>query len=140
MKIETKIKVYPLKKVKTKGGDIYRIIDKNSKGFNGFSETYFSWINYGKVKAWKYHTKMTMNLVVPLGKVKFIFFDLKTKKFLRIIVGKSNYKRIRVKPGIWFGFKGVSSGSSLLVNFADTVHDPDEVLRKELNEIEWSLV
>ena len=39
-----------------------------------FSEIYFSRIKYNKIKGWKYHTKMTMELFVPIGKVKF-FFD-----------------------------------------------------------------
>tara|TARA_Y100000590_G_scaffold469854_1_gene660169 strand:+ start:2317 stop:2742 length:426 start_codon:yes stop_codon:yes gene_type:complete len=135
LNIKNKVKIYPLKKVKTKGGDIFKIIDKNSKGFIGFSETYFSWINYGKIKAWKYHTKMTMNLVVPLGKVKFLFFDPKTKKFLKIIIGKNNYKRIRVKPGLWFGFKGMSKPKSLILNFSNYKFNKKEILRKKKEDI-----
>ena len=138
LNIKNKVKIYPLKKVKTKGGDIIKIIDKNSKGFIGFSETYFSWINYGKIKAWKYHTKMTMNLVVPLGKVKFLFFDPKTKKFLKIIIGKNNYKRIRVKPGLWFGFKGMSKKESTILNLTNFQHSSREILRCQKNNIKFN--
>ena len=47
-----------------------------------------------------------MNLIVPFGKVKFVFYDdlnypdyLKKQLVLKIIRGS-------VPPGIWFGFMG----------------------------------
>lgn len=130
-----KIKIYSLKKVKTKGGDIFKVIDNSSRGFSGFSETYFSWVNYGYVKAWKFHKKMTMNLVVPLGRVKFIFFDTDTKKFLKVIIGKNNYKRIKVEPRVWFGFQGMSKTKSLILNFSNIKFNSKEILRKEKKDI-----
>ena len=135
-KFNLPVEIHSLKKVKRKGGDIFKIIDKKSKGFKGFSETYFSWVNYGSVKAWKFHKKMTMNLVVPFGKVKFIFFDIKTKKKLKVIIGKKNYKRIKVGPGIWFGFKGLSKPSSLVMNFSNFTFNKKEILRKEKDDID----
>ena len=132
-----KIKIYPLKKAKTKGGDILKIIDKNSKGFDGFAETYFSWINHRRVKAWKFHKKMTMNLVVPFGKVKFVFFDAKAKKILQLIIGKNNYKRIHVKPGVWFGFQGLAKPNSLILNFSNYKFNKREILRKEKKDINF---
>ena len=54
-------------------------------------------------------------------------------------IGESRYARLTVPAGIWFGFQGTSEGSSLLMNFADIPHDPEEVLHKEISEInyEW---
>jgi dTDP-4-dehydrorhamnose 3,5-epimerase len=43
-----------------------------------------------------------------------------------------------VPPNIWFAFKGVGEGINMLTNIADISHDPNEVLRKELNEIQFS--
>ena len=40
---------------------------------NLMDEELFSTIKCNKIKAWKRHLKMTMNLIVPLGNVKFIF-------------------------------------------------------------------
>ena len=34
-------------------------------------------IKFGKIKAWKFHTKMILNLIVPVGKVKFVFYSQK---------------------------------------------------------------
>jgi len=135
------ILVTPLKKIPTFGGDVMHGLKATDNGFNGFGEAYFSWIEEGAIKAWKCHKSMTLNLVVPLGEVRFVFnLPEQNADFIVEDIGEKRYARLTVPPGIWFGFKGVSSGSSLLVNFADTVHDPDEVLRKSKAEIsyDWS--
>ena len=40
-----------------------------------FGEIYFSNINSLCIKAWKKHKIMTLNLIVPIGKVRFVFHD-----------------------------------------------------------------
>ena len=120
---------------------------KNSdNGFNGFGEIYFSWVEQGKIKAWKCHQRVTMNLIVPLGEVLFVFVSKKhfagQKEEFRIEkLGGIRYSRLTVPPGIWFGFQGLTSGYSLLMNVINMEHDPDEVLRKEISEFEydWSV-
>ncbi len=135
------ILVTPLKKIPTFGGEVMHALKASDRGYNGFGEAYFSWIEKGAVRAWKCHKRMTLNLVVPLGEVRFVF-NLPGQKidFLVEDIGEKRYARLTVPPGIWFGFKGKSAGSSLLVNFADTVHDPDEVLRRPKSGIsyDWS--
>ena len=113
---------------------------KNSDdGFNGFGEVYFSWIEYGAIKAWKYHQHMTLNLVVPLGEVRFVFHIMDQKKSFRTEnIGEEQYARLTVPPGIWFGFQGKASGRSLLMNVANMAFDPDEVLRKKTSEIDYN--
>ena len=105
-------------------------------GFNGFGEVYFSWVEQGAIKAWKYHQHMTLNLVVPLGEVSFVFHLKDQEKYFRTEnIGEERYARLTVPPGIWFGFQGKASGRSLLMNVADIEHDPDEVLRKPVSNI-----
>ena len=60
---------------------------------------YFSEIEYCKIKAWKKHIKMQMNLVVPVGLVKFVFYEEKEKFFQEFILGLENYCRLSVPPG-----------------------------------------
>ena len=115
---------------------------KNSDpGFNGFGEVYFSWVEQWAIKAWKYHQRMTMNLVVPKGEVSFVFHLTNQKNSFRTEnIGEERYVRLTVPPGIWFGFQGRGSGQSLLMNLADMAHEPDEVLRKKKSEFvyNWS--
>ena len=113
----------------------------SDEGFNGFGEVYFSWVEQGAIKAWKYHQNMTLNLVVPLGEISFVFYIKDQRDCFRTeIIGEEQYVRLTVPPGIWFGFQGRGSGKNLLMNLADMAHNPDEVLRKNTSEIvyNWS--
>ena len=115
---------------------------KNSdNGFNGFGEVYFSWVEHGVIKAWKYHQRMTLNLVVPMGKVSFVFHLTNQKNSFRTEnIGEERYVRLTVPPGIWFGFQGIALGRSLLMNLADIEHDPEEVLNKPVSNFfyDWN--
>ena len=119
-------------------GDIMRILkNKEVKNWN-FAEAYFSKIKYNKIKAWKYHLKMSLNLVVPMGRVKFVFYFNKTKNFKVIELGEKKYSRISIPPRIWFGFKGLSKKDSLILSLANLEHNPNEVLRCKKNEIKFN--
>tara|TARA_B100000579_G_C22572666_1_gene729651 strand:+ start:373 stop:804 length:432 start_codon:yes stop_codon:yes gene_type:complete len=134
----SEIIVSPLNRISTVGGDVMHALKNSENEFNGFGEVYFSWADPGAIKAWKCHQKMTLNLVVPLGEISFVFhLDNKHQDFRKEIIGDTNYVRLTVPPGIWFGFKGIGH-QNLLMNLADISHDPDEVLRKEPSEIEYN--
>ena len=63
------------------------------------------------------------------------------KKPFKIILSQTPYFRLTVPPEIWFGFKGLHDGLNMIANVANLPHDPDEVMRKTINEIEmdWSV-
>ena len=72
-----KIKITPLKIFNLSDGNVmHGLKKKESKKTWSFGEAYFSKIKYKKIKAWKYHKKMTLNFIVPYGKVKFIFYSV----------------------------------------------------------------
>lgn len=130
-----------LSRIPTDGGDVLHGIKKNEETYFGFGEAYFSNINEGKIKGWKLHKDMTMNLIVPSGTVKFVFFDEKFKSHKELTIGRLNYCRVTVPPKIWFAFQGLDNKyPNLVFNFANLQHDPNEVIRKEINEIfyNWS--
>jgi dTDP-4-dehydrorhamnose 3,5-epimerase len=126
----------PLKRVNMEEGDVLHGIKNTDKGFLAFGEAYFSSINYGAIKGWKRHLNMTLNLVVPVGKIQFVFLD-EQGNFLEEKIGSENYIRITIPPGIWFAFKGLENPSSLLLNIADIPHDPNEIERKDLSQINY---
>ena len=91
----------PLKIVNMVQGDIFHGMKSLDKGFNGFGEAYFSSINPGMIKAWKRHNIMTLNLIVPIGKVSFVIFDDRESsatngKFQEIELSKEKQKKIRL--------------------------------------------
>ena len=78
------ILVTPLKRIPTVGGDVMHGLKKSDNGFNGFGEVYFSWVEQGAIKAWKCHQRMTLNLVVPMGEVSFVFHLTNQKNKFRM--------------------------------------------------------
>ena len=130
--------------IDTPGGSVMHAMKESSVGYSGLGEAYFSQVYKGAVKAWKRHKKMTLNLIVPLGEVRFVLFDdreILSTQFQEIIISKNNYCRLTVPPMIWIGFQGLSDGDSMLLNVADIEHDPNEVDRKEVEKINynWSI-
>ena len=130
--------------IDTLGGSVMHAMKASSAGYTGFGEAYFSQVDQGAIKAWKRHNKMTLNLAVPVGEIRFVLFDdreVLNTQFQEIIISNGNYCRLTVPPMVWMGFQGLSESGSMLLNIADIEHDPDEVDRKEMNEINynWSI-
>ena len=132
--------ITPLEVIETFGGNVMHAMKKTDLGYADFGEAYFSEIEKNTVKAWKRHREMTLNLIVPLGKIKFVLFDDRkgsNNRFQEVIISKENYCRLTVPPMIWVGFKGSSSFKSILLNIASIPHDPKEVDKKEIDKIEF---
>ena len=87
-----------LKQIHNPKGDIYHAMKKSDDGFDGFGEAYFSTIHQGDIKGWKKHTKMTLNLVVPVGEIELVIYDENTKEFFSVKISQDNYQRLTVKP------------------------------------------
>jgi len=127
-----------LKQIHNPKGDIYHAMKKSDDGFDGFGEAYFSTIHQGDIKGWKKHTKMTLNLVVPVGEIEFVIYDENTKEFFSVKISQDNYQRLTVKPNLWMAFRGMQE-NSILLNLASIEHNPDEASNIEISEIsyEW---
>jgi dTDP-4-dehydrorhamnose 3,5-epimerase len=134
----------PLSIISASGGDVLHAMKSSDLGFNGFGEAYFSTVETGAIKAWKRHHEMTLNLVVPVGVIRFVIFDSRQesknyKEFQEIIISRDdNYCRLTVPKMVWLGFEGVDEKSSILLNIADIEHQNDKVDKKDLNEIKFN--
>lgn len=131
------------KQIAVPKGNIYHAIKSSSDGFCGFGEAYFSQIEQGAVKGWKRHNRYTLNIVVPVGAIRFVIYDdregSETKgQFEEIILSaKDNYKRLTVAHGLWMAFQGVGEGLSMLMDVIPEIHSEDEADRKMLEEIHF---
>jgi dTDP-4-dehydrorhamnose 3,5-epimerase len=137
------LELTPLKVISVLGGDVMHGLKRSDLGYKGFGEAYFSMIESGAIKAWKKHYKMTLNLVVPLGAVRFVIYDDRKGskslgRFQEINISKNNYSRLTLPPKLWVGFQGISKNTSVVLNVADIEHEPDEIERKELNELNYT--
>ncbi|MBT3737793.1 MAG: dTDP-4-dehydrorhamnose 3,5-epimerase [Candidatus Marinimicrobia bacterium] len=127
--------------VDTPGGNVMHAMKKSDKGYSGFGEAYFSNIEFQVIKAWKRHKRMTLNILVPVGKIRFVFMDDRKsseREFQEVIISRENYCRLTVPPMIWMGFQGLSNNNSFLLNIADIEHDPAEVDKRKMSEIEFN--
>jgi dTDP-4-dehydrorhamnose 3,5-epimerase len=131
-----------LKVIDVVGGDVLHAMKAVDKGYKGFGEAYFSIIQNEVIKGWRLHNYMTLNLVVPVGVVRFVLFDNRKGSttngdFQVISLSRENYIRLTVPPMVWFGFQGMGQKDSLLLNIANIPHDPNEMIYKKLNEIDF---
>ena len=136
--------ITPLDVIHTPGGNVMHAMKESSAGYLGFGEVYFSKVDKGIIKAWKRHKKMTLNLVVPVGKIRFVLYDnrkLTNGRFQEVIISKENYCRLTIPPMVWLGFQGLSDDGSMLLNIANIEHNPGEIDRLEVDKInyDWSI-
>lgn len=129
-----------LKIIDTLGGNVLHALKLNDPGYYGFGEAYFSFIEPSVVKGWKRHREMTLNLVVPVGAVRFVIYDDRQdsstyQMFQEVTLSKNNYWRLTVPPMVWLGFQGIGNQENMLLNIASIQHDPNEADRKLVDEI-----
>lgn len=123
----------PLRRIAQPKGDVLHAMKASDPGFAGFGEAYFTTIVAGETKGWKKHTAMTMNLVVPLGRVRFHVHDESTGTTEAHDIGQENYRRLTVPPGYWVAFEGLTGDTNLVLNVASLEHDPDEAVNVALD-------
>ena len=125
----------PLPTINTTGGSVMHAVKGLDDNLPQFGECYFSTAD--QPKAWKKHNHMICNLFVPVGAVKFVFYDDRPdskdyQQIKEIIVSPAAYGRLVINPGIWFGFSGLGAGfTSVILNVASIGHDPGESIRLE---------
>lgn len=119
-------------------GSVMHVLRNFDEGFVSFGEVYISTVLKGAVKGWKKHSDMTLNLVVPVGSVKFVIYDPNSDKFLETVVGATRYKRLTIKPGLYVAFTGLEE-TNYVINVADLCHDPAECVERDLDYFayEW---
>ncbi len=121
-----------LRQIGDERGAVLHLLRSDAPDFTRFGECYFSEILPGRVKAWKRHRAQTQNLAVPNGRVRLVIHDDRpgspTAGRVQVVeLGRPDaYLRVRIPPGLWYGFSCISAGPALLVNCADLAHDPAE--------------
>lgn len=83
----------------------------------------FSTIIKDEIKGWKKHSKMILNLVVPIGTIQFVIYDDRAKsstykQFFTIKLSQENYQRLTVPSGVWMAFKGIGEDLNMLFKFS----------------------
>lgn len=130
-----------INEIKNPKGSIYKILNKNTKGFKKFGECYISELHSGSIKGWKIHLKQTQNISVPEGKIKLILVDLRKSSstfntFFEIVIAKpDNLFRITIPPNVAYAFQSLSVNTSLILNCTDLEYDASENKTLPLDDI-----
>ena len=135
--------ITPQTRIEHPKGNIMHAMKCSGVGYAGFGEAYFSSVLSGAVKGWKRHKRMLLNLVVPLGEVKFVIYDDRENSrtngcFMEVNLSNNNYARLTVPPMVWMAFKGMGEELNLLLNIASVEHDPNEADHVELDGFLYS--
>ena len=93
-------------------------------------EIYTTSIRRGEIRGWKRHKKMTCRLHVLAGSVEITIKGTKFKSFQHLL-NNDKPEIFVIPPKTWFLFKGIAD-YSIILNFPDLTHDPNEVERKNL--------
>jgi dTDP-4-dehydrorhamnose 3,5-epimerase len=88
----------------------------------------------GVIRGWHIHRAMTLNLAVPVGRIKRVLYDDRLASPSRgaleeHFVGEDDYSLLRVPPMVWIGLKGIGTRTALVANCATLPHDPSEIDR-----------
>ncbi|MBO6517683.1 MAG: dTDP-4-dehydrorhamnose 3,5-epimerase family protein [Bacteroidia bacterium] len=131
------LKLTPLRIIESPLGDVYHALKNHEDSFSQFGEAYFSTVVKDQVKGWKKHTKMVLNVVVPVGEIQFVVYDDRPNsttsgQFVEIKLSKANYQRLTVPTGVWMAFKGIGPDQNMLLNIASIPHDPEEAINLDL--------
>lgn len=124
------IVITPLRQIGDKRGTVLHMLRCDAPGFTRFGECYFSEVQPGVVKAWKRHQAQTQNLAVPAGRVLLAIYDERASSpshgvLQTMELGRPEaYLRVRIPPGLWYGFACVGDVAALLANCTDLPHDP----------------
>ena len=131
--------LYKKKQFQNEAGAVFHFLKKSDDHFQEISEVYFSFTNHGVIKGWKYHKEMEQNFVVPVGNMKFVFFDDRENSatkgnIFETVIGVENYYLIKVPARLWYSFSPTNNASAMITNATSVVHHPEETLTKEITD------
>ena len=123
----------PLRIIAHPKGDVMHAMKASDLGFAGFGEAYFSTVLPGETKGWKKHLRMQMNLVVPVGSIRFHVHDEDSRRTEVFTLSKHAYARLTVSAGLWMAFSGIGHDPGMVLNLASLEHDPGESVTVDLS-------
>lgn len=118
-------KIIERKTITVEGGNVRHGVRSLDESFVGFGEVYFTEIKKDKIKGWKRHSRMVLNLLPIVGEIILYIkkdFDDAPEE---VCFGEDDYKLVCVEPNVWLAFSGVRD-KNIMANIASIPHDPDE--------------
>jgi len=120
-------------------GAVYHMLRSDDPEFDGFGEIYFSLVNSGMVKAWKWNEQKTSRLLLLHGNIRLVIFDdrsgsLTRGKVCELVLSETSSQIVIIPPKLWYGFMGLGGQPSLVANCASKPHDPVDSRQKRSDD------
>ncbi|MDM8160287.1 dTDP-4-dehydrorhamnose 3,5-epimerase family protein [Labilibaculum sp. K2S] len=137
------VTLHDLKQFNVPKGNVFHALKATDEGYVGFGEAYFSEIESGAIKGWKRHNRFVLNLIVPVGKIRFVIYDNRKDsdtfgQFEEYILSPDGaYKRLTVAAGLWVAFQGIDEKTSLLLDIIPEPHVQNEADSLPLDSIHY---
>ena len=128
-----------LKIINQSKGNLFKGLSINDNNYFGFGEIYFTSIYPNLIKGWKKHLKMTSNIIVLKGNVKFVIIEelKENNKFNKVVLNEKNRQILTIFPNNWFAFQGLGDEESLVTNISNIPHSDNEVINKKIDEFKF---
>lgn len=123
------VRVIPLRRIPDERGTVFHMLKSTDEHFSAFGEIYFSSVYAGVVKGWHRHRDMTLNYACVSGRIKLVMFDDRETSptrggLMEVFLGPDHYALVVIPPGVWNGFKGMSTPEAIVANCCTHAHDP----------------
>ena len=140
--------VTDLKIIPDDRGAVMHMLRADAPHFRAFGEIYFSMINSKRIKGWKRHHEMTLNLASPHGRVELVVYDDRPNSpsfgaLDRIVLGPDDrYALVTVPPMLWSGLRNIGKNEAIIANCATIPHRPTEADARPIDDpvfpVVWS--
>jgi dTDP-4-dehydrorhamnose 3,5-epimerase len=136
-----------LKVIPDERGRLMECLRNDDELFVGFGQFYMTTTLPGVVKGWHLHETQWDNIVCVKGMIKLVLFDGRdgageesgdcpasdtAGQLNEFFVGEHNPLLVRVPPGVWHGWKCVSTEEAFIVNAPTEVYKYDAPDQHEL--------
>lgn len=123
------VRLRPLVRHEDVRGSLTEILRSDWPEFTHFGQAIVT-VNLPQViRGWHWHERQTDTIVVIDGLAKVPLYDARPDSPTRgtveeHVLGGANLAALVVPPGVWHGYKTVSAGPAVILNFFDQVYDP----------------
>ncbi len=128
------VSVKALKRIPDERGWLMEMLRSDDEIFSKFGQVYLTAVYPGVVKAWHFHKIQTDHFVCVQGMAKVVLYDSREDSPTQgavneFFMGELNPILVRIPPLVYHGFKGISTGTAVILNVPTEVYryeDPDE--------------
>jgi len=125
------VKTKKLRVIPDERGRLMEILRNDDELFEKFGQVYITTAYPGVVKAWHYHKIQSDHFCVISGMMKVVLYDNRDESPTKgevneFFMGEHNPMLLKIPPGVYHGFKGISDREAICMNVPTEVYKYDQ--------------